>query len=330
MNILELRGIVKRFGDVTILRDVNLDIAEGESVAIVGESGCGKTTLGKIIADVWRATEGTVVFDGRDVSKMSKEEYRAFRLKVQMVQQDSFAALNPYKPVYHSISAGLKAHKLVRGEREARERVGALLADVGLTPVEHFIDKYPHQLSGGQRQRVLIARALAVNPKLIVADEPVSMVDVSLRISLLQLMRGMSDKYGVSFVYITHDLATARYVSERGQLAVMYLGKIVEQNDIAGAVRNPRHPYFRALVKAVPEGLPTGDGAAPSLPLKGAEVPNVKAIPSGCSFHPRCLYATAKCETDVPELEPIGGGRAACWHLDEVARRVPSGEGLSI
>ncbi|MGV1003675.1 MAG: ABC transporter ATP-binding protein [Candidatus Nanopelagicales bacterium] len=324
-NLLELHGITKRFGDVTILRDIDLQVPEGQSVAIVGESGCGKTTLGKIIADVWPASSGQVIFGGRDVAKMSKAEYRDFRLKVQMVQQDSFAALNPYKSIYHSISAALKAHKFVRGETAARERVAALLTDVGLTPTEHFIDKYPHQLSGGQRQRVLIARALGVDPRLIVADEPVSMVDVSLRISLLQLMRGMSDKYGVSFVYITHDLATARYVSEHGQLVVMYLGKIVEMNNISSAVRDPHHPYFRALVKAVPEGLPTGSGEAPALPLKGAEVPDVTDIPKGCSFHPRCLYSTERCQSEVPELRPVGAAQAACWNLESVRAAVAAG-----
>ncbi|WP_317913841.1 ABC transporter ATP-binding protein [Carnobacterium maltaromaticum] len=325
-KILEIKGLYKSFKsnkeEVTILRNINLVVNEKESVAVIGESGCGKTTLGKVIVDIFQPTQGTVKYRGKDISKMTKKEYQAYRLKVQMVQQDSFAALNPYKTIFHSVSTAMIQHKIVKGEKAARIKVTELLEDVGLTPVEHFIDKYPHQLSGGQRQRILIARALSVNPELIIADEPVSMVDVSLRIALLQLLRKMNEKYGVSFVYITHDLATARYISDTGKLVVMYLGEIVEQSAITTAVKNPLHPYFKALVQAVPQATPGGNFKGAELQLKGIDVPDVKNVPSGCPFHPRCIYATAECEKIKPQLEKVGDSQVACLYTREIQQKL--------
>lgn len=321
--LLEIDGLFVEFmkdkTKVSVLRDVNLQINTGESVAVVGESGCGKTTLGKVIVDIYKPAKGTVKYQGKDIHKMSKKEYQDYRLSVQMIQQDSFAALNPYKTIYHSISSPLLEHKFVKSDEEARQTVTQLLKDVGLEPTSQFIDKYPHQLSGGQRQRVLIARALGVRPKLIVADEPVSMVDVSLRISLLQLMREMNEKYNVSFVYITHDLATARYIADHGRLVVMYLGEIVEKAEILSATKDPKHPYFRALVQAVPSGY---QKITKQLQLKGVDIPDVANLPSGCPFHPRCLYATDACKQTNQELSPFEGREVACMRIKEVEQEV--------
>lgn len=323
--ILEIENLTLSFGKksetVTVLRNINLTVFESESVAIVGESGCGKTTLGKTIVDIHQPTAGTIKYYGQDIRKMDKKAYRNYRLSVQMVQQDSFAALNPYKTICHSVSSPLLEHKFVANEQEARVEVARLLTDVGLVPVEHYIDKYPHQLSGGQRQRVLIARALGVKPKLIVADEPVSMVDVSLRISLLQLMRDMNQKYGVSFVYITHDLATARYISDYGQLVVMYLGEIIEKAQIKEATKDPLHPYFKALIQAVPQGI-NGQFKQVELPLKGIDIPDIKKLPTGCPFHPRCIYATAACSQEQQLLTAVGNREVACMRVHDIKEMV--------
>ncbi|KPG70630.1 ABC transporter ATP-binding protein [Enterococcus sp. RIT-PI-f] len=329
-NLLEIHQLYKSFshdGEM-ILRGIDLSIKESESVAIVGESGCGKTTLGKIIVDIHQPTKGTVTYRGKNIRDMNKKEYREFRLKVQMVQQDSFAALNPYKTIYQSLKAAILVHRIVKNEKEARQTVKALLEDVGLTPTSHFIDKFPHQLSGGQRQRILIARAISVKPEVIVADEPVSMVDVSLRISLLKLLRKMNEKYGISFVYITHDLATARYISDHGKLVVMYLGEIVESADIATATSNPLHPYFRALIAAVPKGINVDHQQMPSLPLKGVDIPNIKQLPQGCIFHPRCIYAKETCSQNKPLLRNCHNAQVACFFAEEIDKQQQAKNGV--
>lgn len=312
---------VKKKEKVTVLSDVSLDIKEGEILAVVGESGCGKTTLGKMIVGIHKPTKGKIVYKGKDISKLKKGEYKDYRLGVQMVHQDSFAALNPNRTIFQSLSMPLLQHKIAKTKEEAEEILKEYFAEVGLVPQSQFLYKYPHQLSGGQRQRILLARALSVKPKLIVADEPVSMVDVSLRISLIDLMTKMNQKYNISFVYITHDLATARYIAKNGRLAVMYLGRLIELNNIYEAIDNPKHPYFHALLSAVPQSIgKRQDGGSKELPLRTLDMPSITNPPSGCKFHTRCPYYTDKCEKEEPELLRYKEGYVACHHAEKVEK----------
>lgn len=311
----------KKKEKVKILQDINLSIEEGEIVALVGESGCGKTTLGKTIVGLYHPTQGSVLYQGKDISKLSKKEFMDYRLGVQMVHQDSFAALNPNRTIFQSLSLPLLQNKIAKNKKEAEKILREYFIEVGLTPPEQFLYKYPHQLSGGQRQRILLARALSVKPKVIVADEPVSMVDVSLRIALIDLMTRMNQKYKISFVYITHDLATARYVAKDGRLAVMYLGKIVELNNIREAIDNPKHPYFQALIAAVPSSIGTGKSELKDLPLRTLDMPSVNNPPSGCSFHTRCPYYKERCEIESPALREYKGGLIACHLVEEIEEK---------
>lgn len=321
-SLIKIEGLSKSFGEgnekVRVLKDINLEIGDGEILAVVGESGCGKTTLGKLIADVHKPTEGRILYKGVDINSLKRGDYKDFRMDVQMVHQDSFAALNPNKTIFQSLSAPILKHKIVKTNEEALDLCTEYLEEVGLMPVDQFLYKFPHQLSGGQRQRILLARALLVKPKLIVADEPVSMVDVSLRISLLDLMARMNKKYGISFVYITHDLATARYIANNGRVMVMYLGSIVELNSINDAITNPRHPYFKALLKAVPVANPRNKNMISNLPLKSMDIPSLKDLPSGCKFNPRCIYANELCEKEEPTLRKIGEGFVSCHHAETI------------
>lgn len=328
MNLIELQNVGVSFPSerkkgetVNALVGMNLKIAPGEIVAVVGESGCGKTTLGKVITDIYKPTAGKILYKGKDLHALNAKEYREYRLGVQMIHQDSYAALNPNRTIFQSLSMPLLQHKLARNKDDAWAQLSDIFADVGLSPAQLFLDKYPHQLSGGQRQRVLLARALSVKPSLIVADEPVSMVDVSLRISLLDLMAKANQKFGISFVYITHDLGTARYIAQHGRIAVMYLGRMVETNQIQAALNKPAHPYFHALISAVPEADPTlREGRLAQLPLKSFDMPSVVNAPPGCKFHPRCPYADERCATEEPALRPYEGGLVACHHVETIKR----------
>lgn len=331
MSLIELQNVGVSFPSerkkderVGALVGMNLKIEPGEIVAVVGESGCGKSTLGKVITDIYQPTEGKILYGGKDLRSLNGREYKEYRLAVQMIHQDSYAALNPNRTIFQSLSLPLLQHKLVKNKNEAWELLTGLFEETGLTPAEVFLEKYPHQLSGGQRQRILLARALSVKPKLIVADEPVSMVDVSLRISLLDLMARANQKYGISFVYITHDLGTARYIAQHGRIAVMYLGRMVELNQIQAALDKPAHPYFHALIAAVPEADPTlREGRLAQLPLKSFDMPSVVNAPPGCKFHPRCPHAQERCSVEEPALRPYEGGLVACHFVEQILAGEP-------
>lgn len=318
---IEFDNRVNKKQKVKVLSDINLEVEEGEIVAVVGESGCGKTTLGKLIVGIHKQTKGKILYKGKEISKLKKAEFKEYRLGVQMVHQDSFAALNPNRTIFQSLSMPLLQHKIAKNKEEAEEILKEYFAEVGLVPQEQFLYKYPHQLSGGQRQRILLARALSVKPKLIVADEPVSMVDVSLRISLIDLMTKMNKKYNISFIYITHDLATARYIARNGRLVVMYLGRVIELNNIYDAIDNPKHPYFHALLAAVPQSVgKRADGGSKGLPLRTLDMPSIINPPSGCKFHTRCPYYTEKCEKEEPDLVKYKGGYVACHHVERIEK----------
>ena len=328
--IIELRNVTKYFGSgrdrVTAVDSISLGIEPGEIVCLVGESGCGKSTTGRMVVGLLPPSEGEILYQGQDISAMEKADYQQYRRAVQIIHQDPYASLNPTQTVRQMITTPLLRHQAQRGARsangsgrrgrrgDAERRAAELLEIVDLTPVADFMDKYPHQLSGGQRQRVSVARALTVEPKFIVADEAVSMVDVSIRVSLLNMLYRLKDEFDVTFLFITHDLALAKYFAWEGRITVMYLGRIVEEGPTSRLITDSRHPYTQALLGAVPEADPELAKKKVHMELRSAEIPSLLNLPPGCTFHPRCPYFVAgECDEAVPVLETIAdGGTVAC------------------
>lgn len=296
--------------------DINLTIPAGEVLCLVGESGCGKTTTGKMIAGLLPTSSGRILYQGQDIATLSGSDRKTYRLGVQMVHQDPYASLNPTQTIYDILAAPLQHHRFTRGEAETKRRVQDLLQIVDLTPPDDFIDKYPHQLSGGQRQRVSVARALTVHPTFIVADEAVSMVDVSIRISLLNMFTRLKDEMGVGVLLITHDLALAKYFAWEGRIGVMYLGRLVEVGPARQVVEHPQHPYTQVLLSAIPEADPEATRAKQRLKLRSTDMPSLLRLPSGCTFHPRCpAFIGEVCERIVPPLEKADWGSEVACHL---------------
>ena len=318
--LIELAGVSREFEQsgkrVTAVDALSLAVAEGEVVCLVGESGCGKTTTGRMIAGLIRPTRGEVRFGGQDIWQMNSKRFVQYRLAVQLIHQDPYASLNPAHTVYQTLSAPLQQHRLVRGDDGTRARVRELLQMVELTPPDDFVDKYPHQLSGGQRQRVSVARALTVNPTVIVADEAVSMVDVSIRVSLLNMLKRLKQQIGITFVFITHDLAVAKHFAWQGRIAVMYLGRIVEIGPTPQLIDHPSHPYTRALLSAIPEADPRITRSKQRMQLRSLDIPSLLNVPSGCAFHPRCpLFEANLCEVSVPPLVEVEAERRVACHV---------------
>lgn len=299
--------------EVRAVDDVSLDISQGEVVCLVGESGSGKTTSAKIAAGLYRPTAGAVRFEGQDIWDMDSAKFGTYRRAVQYIHQDPYASLNPVHTVFDTLAAPLRHHKIAGSRAEALRRASDLLVTVDLTPPENFLFKYPHQLSGGQRQRVSVARALTLHPRLIAADEATSMLDVSIRVSLLNMLKRLCADLGVSFMFITHDLAIAKYFAWNGSIAVMYLGRVVEYGPTPTIINSPRHPYTRALLSAIPEPDPDLTRSRDRLGLRQLEAGTQAHVPVGCSFHPRCpLFEDGLCNVIRPELERVDGEVVAC------------------
>lgn len=315
-SLVELRGTHIQLGRVRATRGVDLAIAPGEIITVVGESGCGKSTLGRAVLGLLRPAQGQIFYQGQDIFAAGFRMNDALRLSVQVVHQDSYASLNPVRTVGQQLAAPLRRHKLVSAG-EVKDKVYEILTEVGLTPPEFFAAKVPFQLSGGQRQRVSLARAALLRPRLIVADEPVSGVDATLRLAILELMRRKNEE-GIAFLYITHDLGTARYLGRGGRMLVMYLGQVIETGPVEQLLDHPRHPYLQALLAALPPLDPRKARESQPLPLRSLDMPDATAPPSGCSFHPRCPYARERCSREEPVLREVGGQRVACHFAEEL------------
>ncbi|RLF98307.1 MAG: oligopeptide ABC transporter ATP-binding protein [Thaumarchaeota archaeon] len=298
--------------EVKAVDGVSLKIDRGMIMALVGESGCGKTTLGKTSLRLVKPIYGRIFFNGVDITDLPEEDLRWFRRRAQIIFQDPYSSIDPFMKVKDILEEPLILHQ-IGDKRERLELINRALEDVKLTPVEKFMDKYPHMLSGGQRQRICIARALILKPNYIVADEPVSMIDASSRAEILYLLRDLQQRYGISILYITHDIATVRHFTDH--VAVMYLGKIVEMADPKMIIDDPLHPYTQALIEAIPEPDPSNRFRERKV-LEG-EPPSPVNPPSGCRFHPRCPYRSRRCEVEEPKLLKVKPGHLVACHLRE-------------
>jgi len=304
------RGLFGRKGYVKAVDGVSLSLDKGESISIVGESGCGKTTLGKTILRLYEPTDGKIIFDGKDITHLKWKELRWYRRETGLVQQDPFGALPPFMTVKRILEEPLIIHK-IRDRKEREERIHRALERVKLTPIEDFIGKYPHMLSGGQQQRLVIARAIILEPKLIIADEPVSMLDASVRIEILKLLQDLQEKYHLSIIYITHDLSTTRYFSDR--INIMYAAHIVESAKTREILDNPMHPYTKALLNVIPDPDPSNRFIIKEVP--SGEPPSLINPPRGCRFNPRCpSFMKGLCDVKEPPIIEVSKNHyVKCW-----------------
>lgn len=306
------RGIFRReVGAVKAVDGVNFDIFRGDTFGLVGESGCGKSTTGRVILRLYEATDGKIIFEGKEITEISQKEMRKLRPRMQMIFQDPHASLNPRMTVGSIVGEPLSEHSNMKGN-ERRERVEELLELVGLDPA--FSNRYPHEFSGGQRQRIGIARALALNPDFIICDEPIAALDVSIQAQVVNLLEELQDKLGLTYLFISHDLSMIRHIADR--LAVMYLGKIVELTDQESLYREPLHPYTQALLSAVPIADPVLEEKREQIILVG-DIPSPANPPTGCRFHTRCPISVEICSQEEPEWRELRPGHMVACHLAE-------------
>ena len=313
-NILEIKNLFVKFpmdgGAINAVNGVNLSLGKGETLGVVGESGCGKSTTGRAILRLIEPTAGEVLFEGQDVVKLSAEEMRKKRTDMQIIFQDPFSSLNPRKTISQIIADPLKINKIITDKNEQMDRVRELMETVGLA--DRLINTYPHELDGGRRQRIGIARALALNPKFIVCDEPVSALDVSIQAQILNLMKQLQNKMGLTYMFITHDLSVVNHFSD--DIAVMYLGKLIEKAPSEELFAHPTHPYTQALLSAIP--IPSLDNRRERILLKG-EITSPIEPPKACRFANRCPYATDRCRSEEPQLKEISPGHfVSCFLTD--------------
>jgi oligopeptide/dipeptide ABC transporter ATP-binding protein len=312
--LLEVRNLVKHFsvgsGTVRAVDDVSISIRRGETLGLVGESGCGKTTTGRCVLLLERPTRGDIIFEGAELTSLPDKALRKIRRRMQVIFQDPYSSLNPRMTIGQILAEPLKVHGIVKDKAAREARVSELLEQVGLLP--QHARRYPHQLSGGQRQRVGVARALAMEPSLIVCDEPVSALDVSIQAQIVNLLEDLQRRLGLTYLFIAHDLSVVRHISDR--VVVMYLGKVMEVADRVALYEDPVHPYTRALLSAVPIPDPRLEASRARTVLRG-EVPSPLAPPSGCVFHPRCPMAQARCSAETPILREIRAGHWGACHF---------------
>ena len=326
--LVETRNLTKDFRVkgkkyIRAVDNVSIKIGRRENLVLVGESGCGKSTLGRLTLGLIKPTSGQILFGGKDIWKMSKSEFKNFRINAQIIHQDPYSTFNPVRTIYQSLSAPLLYHKIVKNRKEAYEKVGELFRLVGLVPVEDFYDRYPSRMSGGQLQRAAIARAISLNPKYIVADEAVSMLDASLRLGIVDLLLDLQKKFKISYLFITHDLAIARYFVLKGGgggMAVMYLGSVVEIGLGDDIVSKPYHPHTNVLITTTPIPDPELARKRPLPKLRSLEVPRLTEVPPGCKFHTRCPYAEKICEEKVPELREVNDRLVACHFAENFVK----------